>query len=214
VPSASAGNTLSGTITVNTSGSRINSDANTLTLSNATSLAIGTNVLYIGGVGGVTVNGSLTGSGVGSLNKDGTGTSSTLTLRGNSTGFTGSFVVAANSNILWTGTPATTGTSFQSSLSVSQQFIQYGLNMILPAINLPNLYNTGGTNDGNPPNLYYYQYSSNNTNPPTEDVSGWITIPYTKDTGAVSFFNSIFGIEQPDIGGYIQWIDGTLTNIN
>ena len=121
---------------------------------------------------------------------------------------------AANSNILWTGTPATTGTSFQSSLSVSQQFIQYGLNMILPAINLPNLYNTGGTNDGNPPNLYYYQYSSNNTNPPTEDVSGWITIPYTKDTGAVSFFNSIFGIEQPDIGGYIQWIDGTLTNIN
>ena len=44
VPSTSAGNTLSGTITIVTSGARINSDATLLTLSNATSIATGTNM--------------------------------------------------------------------------------------------------------------------------------------------------------------------------
>ena len=82
--------------------------------------------------------------------------------------------------------------------------------MVLPIINLSNLYTTGGTNDGLYPNLYWYQASGNNVNPPSESASGWITIPYNKDTGVVNFFNSIFGQTVTSLGGYIQWIDGTL----
>ena len=93
----------------------------------------------------------------------------------------------ANSNILWTGQ-----NSFQSTLSLSLLYQQYGLNMVLPIINLSNLYTTGGTNDGLYPNLYWYQASGSNVNPPSESASGWITIPYNKDTGVVNFFNSIF----------------------
>jgi len=119
---------------------------------------------------------------------------------------------AANANILWTGTDQQYG-SFASNVKLNQKYLQYGLKMILPAINFYNLYNTGGTNEGNSPNLYLYQTSSSSTTPVTESASGWRDIPYNTDNGTISFFNSIFEttIYQPELGGYAQWVDGTLS---
>ena len=145
-------NTLSGTILVNATGSRINSDANTLTLSNATA-AINTstsNALSIGGLGAVTVTGLLTGGGT--ITKDGTGSSSILTLKGNSTGFTGSVVVAANSNILKVSPTATSNTSVLGTTAGSTTInagstmqIEGGVTLLAKPITI---FGTGINNDG------------------------------------------------------------------
>ena len=152
IPSTSTGNTLSGIITVNANGSRINSDANILTLSNATA-AIATGVsngLSIGGLGAVTISGILTGGGT--ITKDGIGSSSILTLKGNSIGFTGSIVVAANSNILKVSPTLTTNTSVLGTTSGSTTIntgsalqIEGGVALVAKPIVV---FGTGINNDG------------------------------------------------------------------
>jgi hypothetical protein len=123
---------------------------------------------------------------------------------------------AANSNIYWTGTE-----SFVSYIQQNQNFSGYtnssgvfingyGQNLILPSLLLPGLYNSGGTNNGNSPNLYFYQSSANNVNPIIESSISAIPISYTNDTGAVAFFNTIFG-SSSTLGGYCSWVNGTLT---
>lgn len=118
----------------------------------------------------------------------------------------------ANYNIYWktgyVGLPL-----FVTLISSNSNFRDYGVNFILPAINLGNLYKTGGTNDLNPSNLYFWQ-SSSNTNPVlTESASGNAILPYPVDSGVVGFFNGIFETDNPNLGGYAQWVNGTLDNI-
>lgn len=102
----------------------------------------------------------------------------------------------ANYNILWTGT-----TGFVYYLSQNANYNTYGNTFLLPAIYFANLYNTAGTNTPGNPNLYFYQSSGNATNP--------ITISYTNDTGVNAFFQAITGISE-SIGGYVQWVNGTV----
>jgi len=110
----------------------------------------------------------------------------------------------ANYNILWTGS-----NGFVSYLNQNANYITYGNYFILPAINLPNLYTGPGTNTTGNPNLYFYQSSGNTTDPITETPTGYITIPYTTDTGVTSFFQAITNSSTP-LGGYIQWVNGTI----
>jgi hypothetical protein len=105
---------------------------------------------------------------------------------------------------------------FTDLLLANDTYTNYGLNMIIPSIFLPNLYTTGGTNNGNPANLYYTQTNYNGTNPqavtPTFTASGTADLSYTTDTGAVDFFNAIFQTPTlTTIGGYIAWVNGTLS---
>ena len=111
----------------------------------------------------------------------------------------------ANYNILWTGS-----NSFSYYLSQNANFINYGNYFILPAINFADLYTGPGTNTTGYPNLYFYQSSSNTTSTLTETASGYVTVPYSTDTGVTSFFQAITGNSDP-LGGYIQWVNGTLS---
>ncbi|MBX9923797.1 MAG: hypothetical protein K2Y01_06775 [Rhabdochlamydiaceae bacterium] len=123
---------------------------------------------------------------------------------------------AANYNILWQNPPSwDSGTPylFAHLIKSNPNYIKYGMNFLLPAINLANLYQTGGTNDKNPPNLYFYQSTGNNTTPVVESASGSVTLPYTVDSGVVGFFNSIFEENGSSLGGYAQWVNGTLDDI-
>jgi hypothetical protein len=108
----------------------------------------------------------------------------------------------ANYNILWG--------DYVSMLKENATYKKYGVNMILPSINFANLYTSGGTNNNNPPNLYWYQSSGGFGNPPTAAPSGYKTIAYDKDGGAVDFFNTLFGESSTTLGGYIQWVNGTI----
>ena len=114
---------------------------------------------------------------------------------------------AANSNIYWTGVY-----SFVSYIQQNPNFSIYGQNLILPSILLPELNNSGGNNNGNPPNLYFYQSSANNVNPIVESSLTEINVPYTIDTGAVAFFNTIFE-SSSTLGGYFSWVNGTLSSM-
>ncbi len=117
----------------------------------------------------------------------------------------------ANYNILWQ-TGYTSPWLFTSLIQSNPNYVQYGLNFILPAINFANLYQGGGSNDGNPPNLYFYQSTGNDTNPVVESASGSVTLPYDCDEGVVGFFNSLFGLNETHLGGYAQWVNGTITD--
>ena len=106
--------------------------------------------------------------------------------------------------------------TFTQILSTNDTYNTYRLNMIIPSIFLPNLYTTGGTNNGNAANLYYTQtnYNGNNpqASPPTFTASGIADLSYNIDTGAVDFFNAIFQTSPlTTIGGYIAWVNGTLS---
>lgn len=122
----------------------------------------------------------------------------------------------ANYNILWNNGYNNANNSLNYYLTTyNTNYSKYGVNMFLPAINLPNLYQSGGTNSTYP-NLYWYQYNGNTTNPPLAAASGSATIQYLNDYGVAPFFNSImngvYGQSQTTgtIGGYIQWVNGTL----
>lgn len=113
----------------------------------------------------------------------------------------------ANYNILWSDTGA--NDNFVYYLSQNKNFIKYGLSMILPSLFYNYLLNTGGSNDSQPPNLYFYQYTSTSVPPPLESASGWKQINYTTDKGATSFFNTIFQ-NTSNLGGSVQWVNGDL----
>lgn len=114
----------------------------------------------------------------------------------------------ANYNILWANTGS--NDNFVYYLSQNKNYIKYGLSMILPSLFYNQLLNTGGSNDSNPPNLYFYQSSSNDVNPPVSTASGWKSIDYSTDKGATSFFNSIFVSSDNNLGGSVQWVNGDL----
>jgi hypothetical protein len=127
---------------------------------------------------------------------------------------------AANYNILWNNSYNGANNSFNYYLTnYNTNYSKYGVNMFLPCINLPNLYQSGGTNSTYP-NLYWYQSNGNTTSPSLAAPSGYATIQYLNDYGIAPFFNSIMngvsGQSQTDgtIGGYIQWVNGTLTTNN
>jgi len=113
----------------------------------------------------------------------------------------------ANYNILWSDTGA--DDNFVYYLSQNKNFIKYGLSMILPSLFYNYLLNTGGSNDSQPPNLYFYQYTSTSVPLPLSSASGWKQIYYLTDTGATSFFNAIFQ-NNSELGGSIQWSNGDL----
>ena len=151
VPATSASNTLSGTITIASANSRINSDAPLLTLNNATSIATGSNMsVAIGGLGEISITGALTGSGT--ITKDGTGAGSILTLKGNSTGFSGAITVNSNSNILKVSPTVNTNTSVLGTTtgmitinSGSAMTIEGGVSLVSKPITI---FGTGIANDG------------------------------------------------------------------
>ena len=58
--------------------------------------------------------------------------------------------------------------------------------------------------------IYIYQSSSNNSNPPVSTASGWKQINYQTDKGATLFFNTIFSQSGVNLGGSVQWINGDL----
>ena len=67
-----------------------------------------------------------------------------------------------------------------------------------------------------PPASYTYEYPSDSgeyvTVPytaPTSISSGVGVIDYPVDTGAVGFFTTMFNSEQSNLGGYIEWLNGT-----
>lgn len=113
----------------------------------------------------------------------------------------------ANYNILWSDTGS--NDNFVYYLSQNKNFIKYGLSMILPSLFYNYLLNTGGSNNDQPPNLYFYQYTSTSVPPPLSSASGWKQINYQIDNGATSFFNSIFQ-NTGNLGGSIQWVNGDL----
>jgi hypothetical protein len=129
-----------------------------------------------------------------------------------------------NNNLSWKG--------FFDILEKNDIFKTYGLNCILPSIfngfpssvdgvKILDSYRNGGSNTGNPPNLYYYQSTDTSINPVVEencklyDYLGY----YKKDTGAIDFFNETnkYYSVQSDIpvskslGGFIQWNNYTNT---
>jgi hypothetical protein len=109
----------------------------------------------------------------------------------------------ANYQIVWS--------DFINYMNMNPMFQAYGLTMILPSINFNSLTNTGGTNDGNAPNLYYYQSVGNNA-PISNDgglASGTQIINYSADFGANPFFN-VIAKSNTNIGGSIQWVNGAL----
>ena len=102
--------------------------------------------------------------------------------------------------------------AFVSYMGKNPMFKKYGISMLLPSLNFNSLNTTGGSNDSNSPNLYYYQSVGNNA-PITNDggrASGTEIIPYTSDYGANPFFNAIFGKNNKNTGGAIQWVNGAL----
>lgn len=113
----------------------------------------------------------------------------------------------ANYNILWTDTGS--NDSFVYYLKQNSNYALYGTSMILPSLFYNNLLNTGGTNNYNPPNLYFYQSNSTSSNPPIATASGWKTIDYNVDNGASDFFNTIFNSTNLS-GGSIGWVNGDL----
>lgn len=113
----------------------------------------------------------------------------------------------ANYNILWTDTGS--DDSFVYYLQQNSNYSLYGTSMILPSLFYNNLLNNGGTNESNPPNLYFYQSNSTSSNPPIATASGWKTIDYQVDNGAGNFFNTIFKSSN-QFSGSIQWVNGDL----
>jgi hypothetical protein len=114
----------------------------------------------------------------------------------------------ANYNILWNNTGS--NDNFVYYLSQNKNFIKYGVNMILPSLFNNNLLNSGGSNNSNPPNLYFYQSTSTDSNTPVPTASGWKQINYTIDNGATMFFNTLFNVSNMDLGGSLQWNNGEL----
>ena len=136
----------------------------------------------------------------------------------------------ANSSCDWTSVNGTNNDNVIDNLKTNSNFTTYGLNMILPSINLTCLYSTGGSNNNSPANLYWSQTGDNTSYNesqagflPIENTYGTVnrvqigdyyynqyTSNYT-DTGAVDFFNTIFGASGQTLGGYIQWVNGSVT---
>ena len=114
----------------------------------------------------------------------------------------------ANYNILWYNTGS--NDNFSYYLSQNSNYKIYGISMILPSLFNNSLLNSGGSNNLQSPNLYFYQSSSNSINPPIATASGWKQINYNIDTGANAFFQTIFNISTNNTGGSIQWINGDL----
>jgi len=125
----------------------------------------------------------------------------------------------------WNSTPSTTS-SFTQLLQENSTYATYGLNMLIPSINYPNLYTGSGSNTYSVPpypNLYWYEtdYTNTNQNSSLSSVSGANaptclsggagTINYTEDKGAVDFFTTMFDSSNNNLGGYIQWVNGSLT---
>jgi hypothetical protein len=111
-----------------------------------------------------------------------------------------------------------------SSMNNNTNFTnKYGLNMILPSINLSCLYNSSGSNlsslGGGYSNLYFYQSGDNgNANSASSfsvssdfSASGTETINYPTDSGVINFVNAVFNESGQTLGGYVQWVNGTLT---
>lgn len=113
----------------------------------------------------------------------------------------------ANYNILWTDTGS--NDSFVYYLSQNTNYNVYGTSMILPSLFTNNLLNTGGSNNSNPPNLYFYQSNSTSTSPQIATASGWKQIDYNVDNGATNFFNTLFNSTN-NLGGSLQWNNGDL----
>lgn len=86
----------------------------------------------------------------------------------------------------------------------------YGQTFVLPALNFNTLLTSGGTNDNDSPNLYWYQSSDTGANPAVYTYSGSTSLSYSVDTGCQDFFNSITG-QTNSLGGSIQWVNGTLS---
>ena len=120
----------------------------------------------------------------------------------------------ANSIINWSGTPVGSTGTFTTLLEQNSQYTNYGINMIAPALWYNTLYTSGGTNSGNPTNLYYYASNYPSTSPASYGSGGSSAIiNYTTDNGAKGFFQEIFG-KTSGGGGSAQWNNGTLTAIS
>lgn len=113
----------------------------------------------------------------------------------------------ANYNILWTDNGS--NDSFVYYLKQNQNYSIYQSSMILPSLFNNNLLKTGGTNNYNSPNLYFYQSNSTSLNSPIPTASGWKQINYLEDEGATKFFNTIFNSSN-QLGGSLQWNNGEL----
>jgi hypothetical protein len=118
----------------------------------------------------------------------------------------------SNENIYWTNS-STNQVSFYNCIMSNSNINTYGLNIILPSILQPDLYTSGGLNNYNSPNLFYYQSSPNNVNPPVQTSVITNTVNYTVDTGIVDFFNIVFSTSNFTLGGYISWVNGTLSTM-
>jgi hypothetical protein len=89
---------------------------------------------------------------------------------------------------------------------------KYGSGFILPSVFNNNLLSTGGSNDDNPPNLYWTQTSDTSSSPALfAFVTGCTTISnFPLDTGAENFINAICATTET-IGGSMQWVNGTFS---
>jgi hypothetical protein len=100
----------------------------------------------------------------------------------------------SNSNIYWVNSNKNTKTkkkvTFSNCIMSNVNVATYGLNIILPSILQSSLYTTGGSNNGNSPNLFYYQSSANNVNPPVQTSVLTTAVNYSTDNGVVNFFNA------------------------
>ena len=114
----------------------------------------------------------------------------------------------ANNQILW-DTRSENNMSFIELVRKNPLYQKHGVNIILPSIYFARLYNSGGNNNQNFPNLYYYQSSSNSDNPLDCMPAGTDqNISYDIDFGAVGFFTNIFKSNSNGLGGFIQWVNG------
>jgi hypothetical protein len=121
---------------------------------------------------------------------------------------------------------------FNTDLIKNSKFITYGSKYILPSIFFINnitingnvvtdLYISGGSNNNEPPNLYYWQSSQTMPINMTSNGGTEIINYYTKDTGINDFFisvmkNSGLPINIPigsSVGGAIQWINSYGTTL-
>lgn len=130
----------------------------------------------------------------------------------------------ANYLLSW-GSVDTSGT-FAYFLNQNTNYSNYQNAMILPAINNLTLLNSGGSytytdtsgiqqtqgNNGKPSNLYWYQSAQSASSAsyayaagpsPNEEIN------YPTDTGAESFFTTIFS-NSSALGGGLQWLNGEL----
>jgi hypothetical protein len=123
-----------------------------------------------------------------------------------------------NSNLSWK--------EFFRILQKNNTFKKYGLNSILPSIfnglpssvdgvKIPDSYRNGGSNSGNPPNLYYWQSTDTSVSHVVEsgcDLYDYLGY-YKTDNGVISFFNEtnkhyLVSSKIPQsksLGGFIQW---------